>query len=154
MLLMMSDRAPNSHAVFLLEELVGSQTQCSCYAVSHTECFCCTHAMFVLALKRVVLVSMRASVVAGRQLCSAVGTRRNGDCWPDVGSATRVVLALSKSTGTSRLVGTPRSSMQAGLPLLPVRAVAVESTKCLAKLKLLYDWQSSLTTRRATVEVF
>jgi hypothetical protein len=61
-----------------------------------------------------------------------------------VAPAATVGLALSESAGSSRLPGTSCSSVQPGLPLLPVQAVAVESTECLAKSKPKshYDWWS------------
>jgi hypothetical protein len=56
---------------------LGSRTRCFCYVVPHTECSCCTHGVFALALKRAVLVSMHGNVVAWRAPCSATGTGCN-----------------------------------------------------------------------------
>jgi hypothetical protein len=54
--------------------------------------------MFVLALKRVVLLPMHNNIVAGILPCSAAGTGCYEDHWPDIAPATRVVIALSKLT--------------------------------------------------------
>jgi hypothetical protein len=50
--------------------------------------------MFVLALKRAVLVLMRRSVVTGRSPCPAARTECDEDSWP----AARVVIVLSELT--------------------------------------------------------
>jgi hypothetical protein len=67
---------------------VGSHTKCFCWSLPIT--------MFLLDLKRGVLVMIRSSIVAGK---TAVlwPHGRNEDRWPDIAPAARVMRALSES---------------------------------------------------------